>query len=99
MIKMTGAGSKHSLAISSKGDLFSFGHGDNGRLGNNERRGCLAPEIVGGILDGVFIVYCDAGEAHSAIIDDNGVLYMFGAGSYGRLGLGEEYHHDGIFKV
>ena len=90
MIKMTGAGSKHSLAISSKGDLFSFGHGDNGRLGNNERRGCLAPEIVGGILDGVFIVYCDAGEAHSAIIDDNGVLYMFGAGSYGRLGLGEE---------
>ena len=41
-------------------------------------------------MDGIFVVYCDAGEAHSAIIDDNGVLYMFGAGSYGRLGLGEE---------
>jgi len=90
MIKMTGAGSKHSLAISNKGDLYTFGHGDNGRLGNNERRGCLSPEIVGGILDGVFVVYCDAGEAHSALIDDNGVLYVFGAGSYGRLGLGEE---------
>ena len=90
MIKMTGAGSKHSLALSSKGDVYSFGHGDNGRLGNNERRGCLSPEIIGGLMDGIFVVYCDAGEAHSAIIDDNGVLYMFGAGSYGRLGLGEE---------
>eukprot|EP00945_MAST-04E_sp_MAST-4E-sp1_P007226 g7226.t1 len=90
MVKMSGCGSKHTLVCTSKGDLYSFGHGDNGRLGNEERRGSLVPEVVEGRMQAVFVVYVAAGEAHSALIDDNGVLYTFGAGSYGRLGLGEE---------
>jgi alpha-tubulin suppressor-like RCC1 family protein len=90
MVKMAGCGSKHTLVCTSKGDLYTFGHGDNGRLGNNERRGCLIPELVEGRMQATFVIYCAAGEAHSAVIDDNGVLFTFGAGSYGRLGLGEE---------
>lgn len=34
MIKQVGAGSKHSIALSSRGDVFTWGHGENGRLGH-----------------------------------------------------------------
>ena len=40
------AGAKHTLAVTLKGDLWVWGHGDNGRLGNNEKRGTLLPEKV-----------------------------------------------------
>ena len=36
----------------------------------------------------VFITKLDAGYSHAIILDSNGLVYVFGAGHYGQLGLG-----------
>lgn len=90
VIRMVSGGAKHSLAVSQSGEIWAFGHGDNGRLGNNATRGSLVPErALGGIVTAL-AVFVSAGEAHSACLDDAGKLYTWGTGSYGRLGSGQE---------
>ena len=85
------AGSKHSMAISHNGTVYTWGHGEKGRLGNGDRRGTLVPEVNKFLVDNnVRAVQGACGEAHTAIVSSNGSLYTFGAGSYGRLGHGEE---------
>ena len=95
-IFMVAAGTKHVLAAARGGDLYSWGFGGNGRLGLGEVRGMGStmnrgqplPSIVFGIEQGVD--YVAAGEGHSAAISRDGELFMWGSGSYGRLGLGYE---------
>lgn len=58
------AGAKHTICCTVRGDVFTFGHGDNGRLGNRECKGMLTPMQLHA-LDGVFVMQVSAGEAHS----------------------------------
>ena len=90
VIRMVSGGAKHSLAVSQSGDIWAFGHGDNGRLGNNATRGSLVPELAVGRISTETAVFVCAGEAHSACLDSEGRLYTWGTGSYGRLGSGQE---------
>lgn len=89
MVSMVAAGAKHTVASTAKGDVYTWGHGDGGRLGNGEKRGTLVPEAAVG-LDGIFIVRIACGEAHNAAITDDGLVYTWGSGSFGRLGHGDE---------
>ena len=90
VVRMVAAGAKHSLAVSQSGDVWSFGHGDNGRLGNNVTRGSLVPERTQGKVTTENCIFAAAGESHSACINDKGNVYTWGAGTYGRLGSGGE---------
>lgn len=83
------AGGKHSLACSSDGRCYAWGHGGNGRLGLGHSRAALVPTVLDYVVDRE-VAYVAAGEAHSACIDKLGVLYTWGAGAYGRLGHGED---------
>eukprot|EP00941_MAST-03F_sp_MAST-3F-sp1_P001264 g1264.t1 len=91
--KHVACGSKHALAVTTDGVIFSWGHGNNGRLGLGDGsgelrdRGFLKPQELRAVTGAVKVA---AGEAHSACIDDKGACYTWGAGSYGRLGLGTE---------
>lgn len=38
----------------------------------------------------VFIQKIDAGYSHAMFLDSEGIVYVFGAGHYGQLGLGFE---------
>lgn len=87
---MAAGGSKHSLVVTAKGAVWSWGHGEKGRLGHGEIRGALVPQVVEDLNSRVFIVQVAAGEAHSACVSDNGVLYTWGDGAFGRLGHGDE---------
>ena len=87
---MVAGGAKHSMCVTSQGKVFVWGHGDNGRLGNGAKRGTLVPEFLH-TMSHIHVVQVACGEAHSAAISDRGQLYTWGAGSYGRLGHGEEY--------
>ena len=84
------AGAKHSISLAVGGNVFSWGHGDNGRLGLDvdgvtSDRGYPFPKIVPRLND---ITSIACGEAHSGAVDNSGKVYMWGAGSYGRLGHG-----------
>ena len=78
------AGAKHSIAISQgNGDLFSWGMGDQGRLGNGSEVGSLVPLKVNlsHVEDGdEMCMYVATGEAHSAICTVNGHVYTWGKG-------------------
>ena len=52
-------------------------------------RSCTVPTLVA-TLAGEKIVNIAAGSMHSAAVTDDGVLYTWGKGSYGRLGHGKQ---------
>jgi E3 ubiquitin-protein ligase HERC2 len=91
VVRHISAGAKHTLAVTLKGDLWAFGSCEDGRLGNGELHGfALYPQRIEGVLEGVVVCQADAGEAHSGAVDTTGSCYTWGAGSYGRLGHGED---------
>jgi len=82
------SGGKHCLALSSEGDVFSWGEGDDGKLGHDTKNSCDRPRVIEA-LRGKDIVDISCGGAHSAAITSTGELYTWGKGRYGRLGHGD----------
>ncbi|CAK9090824.1 unnamed protein product [Durusdinium trenchii] len=89
------AGTKHSVALTDKGQVYTWGHGGHGRLGlgqakvrgQNSYSAEFVPRQVSN-LHGVKVTYIAAGEAHTAAVDQLGGLFTWGQGSYGRCGHG-----------
>lgn len=82
------AGGKHCLALSADGDVYSWGEGEDGKLGHGNRQTCDKPRIIES-LRGKEVTDIAAGGAHSAAISAQGELYTWGKGRYGRLGHGD----------
>ena len=68
--------------------MFSWGEGDDGKLGHGSRNNQDRPRVVEA-LRGKQVVEVSAGGAHSAAITALGRLYTWGKGRYGRLGHGD----------
>ncbi|XP_036838049.1 X-linked retinitis pigmentosa GTPase regulator isoform X1 [Oncorhynchus mykiss] len=88
-VTQVACGGGHTVAVTEE-DLYTFGLGQFGQLGQGtfifEAR---LPRAVDHFRKGrVRQVMC--GENHTAVISDNGLLYTFGDGRHGKLGLGEE---------
>ncbi|CAH0559020.1 unnamed protein product [Brassicogethes aeneus] len=82
------SGGKHCLGLSSDNDVYSWGEGDDGKLGHGNRTSYEIPKLVES-LQGYEIVDVACGGAHSAAITSSGQLYTWGKGRYGRLGHGD----------
>ncbi|XP_015606913.1 E3 ubiquitin-protein ligase HERC2 isoform X2 [Cephus cinctus] len=82
------SGGKHSLALSSEGHVYSWGEGDDGKLGHGNRVSFDRPKLIEALL-GMEIVDIACGGLHSAAITSAGCLYTWGKGRYGRLGHGD----------
>ncbi|KAL1023407.1 hypothetical protein UPYG_G00040470 [Umbra pygmaea] len=82
------SGGKHCLALSSEGEVYSWGEAEDGKLGHGNRSPCDRPRVIES-LRGVEVVDVAAGGAHSACITASGELYTWGKGRYGRLGHGD----------
>ncbi|XP_062270450.1 retinitis pigmentosa GTPase regulator b isoform X1 [Scomber scombrus] len=88
-VTQVACGGGHTVALT-EDNVFTFGLGQFGQLGHGtfifESR---LPRPVEHFRKGrVCAVTC--GENHTAIITDGGLLYTFGDGRHGKLGLGEE---------
>jgi len=86
------SGSRHTLAVTETGDLFSWGWNlDAGQLGHGELlREVLAPKFVHNFgilkaLTGARVVSVAGGLDHSLALMSNGTLYSFGTGPFGEL--------------
>ncbi|XP_033632375.1 E3 ubiquitin-protein ligase HERC2-like [Asterias rubens] len=83
---------KHYLALTANGEVYSWGNGENGELGHGDKTSCEEPTLIKSLLSNKEssrrVVYIAAGSGYSAAITNLGVLYTWGAGSYGRLGHG-----------
>jgi len=88
------AGAHHSLAVTDRGGVYSFGLGHTGQLGHGEENTQLityqlTPKRVRSI-QGIKIVSAAAGFFNSLLVSDDGQLFTFGSGGNGKLGHGDQ---------
>ena len=84
------SGGRHALALSNDGRVFSWGDGENGKLGHGDETTCLEPKLIRHLADQqIKVVFIACGSGHSACIDNEGNLYTWGLGEFGRLGHGD----------
>ena len=82
------AGMSHSLVLTTKGALFSFGYAMYGQLGHGDNTSQQWPKRVA-VLAKERIVSVAAGTFHSLALTAEGTLFSFGWGQYGQLGHGD----------
>ncbi|KAG8235149.1 hypothetical protein J437_LFUL015189 [Ladona fulva] len=82
------SGGKHCLALSSEGEVYSWGEADDWKLGHGNKSPCDRPRVIEA-LRGKEIVEIACGGAHSAALTSSGEAYTWGKGRYGRLGHGD----------
>lgn len=68
--------------------VFSWGEGEDGKLGHGNRLSLDRPRMIEALRSKrIRDIAC--GSSHSAAISSNGELYTWGLGEYGRLGHGD----------
>ena len=83
------AGENHSCAVTSVHEVFCWGAGSFGQLGNGSTENQSSPVQVTGVGgDGVLtdVVSVSAGENHSCAVTSGDEAFCWGLGSYGQLG-------------
>ncbi len=69
------SGGKHCLALSAEGEVYSWGEGDDGKLGHGGKASCDRPRVVEG-LRGRDVVAVSCGGAHSAAVTATGGCWV-----------------------
>lgn len=77
--------SMHSLALSSTGQVFSWGSNNFGELGRGISTGC---ELVGAVNLPMPAVAISAGHSFSLAVLSDGTVWAWGANDVGQLGIG-----------
>ena len=86
-IKQICAGMYMSLALDENGRVFSWGLGNNGRLGHGDENSVEKPKkIEYFITNNIKINKISCGDLHCAAISNIKALYTWGNGNYGKLG-------------
>ena len=92
VVRDVACGRVHSIAVSSDGDVYAWGSGEEGATGlrsgidGMESLVALVPTLVDGV-DRVKAVAC--GSRHTLALTEEHTLYAWGWGTYGQLGLGD----------
>ncbi|KAF7837463.1 PH, RCC1 and FYVE domains-containing protein 1-like isoform X1 [Senna tora] len=91
-VEFVACGEYHTCAVSTSGDLFSWGDGTHqvGLLGHGTDVSHWIPKRVTGPLEGLQVLSVACGTWHSAVATSNGKLFTFGDGTFGVLGHGDE---------
>eukprot|EP01080_Neovahlkampfia_damariscottae_P011639 gene11639-4880_t len=83
------SGSSHNAIITDKGDIYTWGNGSYGQIGNDKKENCSKPKLVVMLINDKAKMIC-CGLNHVVALMHSGKVYSWGAGTYGRLGIGDE---------
>lgn len=86
-VAQVACGKGHTLALTDKGDVYSWGCGDSGQLGLGRPQPNFVPRYVSA-LQGTPVAMIATGAAHAAVLSVYGRVYTWGEGICGQLGLG-----------
>ncbi|GAA6107803.1 probable E3 ubiquitin-protein ligase HERC4 isoform X1 [Tachysurus ichikawai] len=82
-------GYRHSLALSRRGHIFSWGQNRYGQLGLGKEGPCiLTPQVIQS-LQGIPFAQISAGGAHSFALTMSGAVFGWGQNKFGQLGLND----------
>ena len=86
-IVQVAAGSDHTVALSSEGEVFTFGRNKFGQLGHGDMA-CESERIPRRVdaLVGRRVVQVAASSSHTAVLTCDGEVFTFGCGAEGQLG-------------
>lgn len=88
-IRDIACGSSHSAAITSAGELYTWGLGEYGRLGHGDNFTQLKPKLVQALLGHrVVQVACGSRDAQTLALTEDGLVFSWGDGDFGKLGRG-----------
>ncbi|GLE06225.1 hypothetical protein PINS_up015467 [Pythium insidiosum] len=86
-------GSGHTVVLTDDGEVYTWGRGDDGRLGHGDNGWKFVPRLVEE-LRGKNIRQVTCGSYHTAAVTVSGELFTWGGGMYGKLGHGNETGHS-----
>jgi alpha-tubulin suppressor-like RCC1 family protein len=90
-------GEEHSAFLTDKGEVYTWGYGNEGQLGHADRSNLSLPRKLN-FDQKVSKVVCGGG--HTGIITDgSGDLYLFGRNRDGQLGRGGEVESNTPFRA
>ncbi|GMH43518.1 hypothetical protein BSKO_11440 [Bryopsis sp. KO-2023] len=85
--RQVACGGDHTLLLGDRGELLSWGRSTWGQTGLGTTENQPIPAAVVG-LENEYIIQISAGRGHSLAVARRGVLFAFGNGEQGQLGLG-----------
>lgn len=89
------AGGGHSLALDSTGEVWGWGKGNRGQIGNQNTANSTEPVKINRMETGnVKFKEVSAGGEHSLALDTNGDAWSWGSHDDGILGLGDSIIAD-----
>ncbi|CAN9498636.1 unnamed protein product [Ophioblennius macclurei] len=93
IVSQVSCGSRHSLALTRDGQLFSWGQDSRGQLGlggseSGSGSGCDFPQPVRS-LSAIPLLRIAAGGEQSFAVSASGAVYAWGRNDVGQLGLGD----------
>ncbi|KAK4283517.1 hypothetical protein QN277_000459 [Acacia crassicarpa] len=83
------AGPGHSIAVTSKGVVYSFGSNNSGQLGHGTTEEQWRPCPIRS-LQGIRIIQAAVGAGRTMLISDSGQVYAFGKDSFGEADVGAQ---------
>ncbi|MFZ8423170.1 hypothetical protein ACO1NG_14700, partial [Staphylococcus aureus] len=81
------AGHGHSIAVTSKGVVYSFGSNNSGQLGHGTIEEDWRPHQIRS-LQGIHIIKAAAGARRTILISDAGQVYAFERNVFGEAEYG-----------
>jgi len=88
-VRQIACGSGHTVVLTTEGEVYTWGRGDDGRLGHGDNGWKYVPRITQS-LSGHTVVQVTCGSYHTAAVTSNGDLWTWGGGMYGKLGHSNE---------
>ncbi|CAH9101882.1 unnamed protein product [Cuscuta europaea] len=79
-------GGYHSLALTNKGEVFSWGYGGHGQLGHSSLQNEKVPSKIEALSDEK-VTFISCGGSSSAAVTEDGKLYMWGNAKDCQLGV------------
>jgi len=89
-VRQISCGSTYTVAVSKAGDIWAFGSGECGQLGNGR---CTVSEVpmitVPRISEEELFVSVACGFAHTLALTNKGSVFSWGLNHHGQLGIGD----------
>jgi adenine/guanine/hypoxanthine permease len=92
-IRGVAAGSRCTAAVTSCGQVYTWGKGDEGQLGQGATEGLLVPRLVDELAN-VNVTQVSCRGSHMAALDSTGKIWSWGDNKEGQLGSGSQTHSD-----